>query len=334
MTLTTGIKLNHYEILSLLGKGGMGEVYLAQDLRLKRKVALKLLPAELTRDANRLRRFEQEAQAASALNHPNIITIHEIGEAEVGRFIVMELVEGHTLKALIGQGCTPDQLAQLGSQMARALSVAHHAGITHRDIKPDNIMVRDDGYVKVLDFGLARLAPPGLDKEAATLQATNPGGMLGTIAYMSPEQARGESVSHPSDIFSLGLIFYQMVTGRHPFMTDSVLGTLNAITTRQPLPPSRLNPELPAGIEALVLRMLEKDARLRPTAADVEAALRATERRGEGETERQRDRDFLSLSPSLPLSLSPSFRPHTVGREKELAELRAGLAAAAAGKGM
>ena len=298
----------------------MGEVWRARDRRLNREVAIKVLPASLAGDAERLLRFEQEARAASALNHPNIVTIHELGEVETGRFIVMELVDGRTLRALIDEGISLDALARLGSQMAKALGAAHAAGITHRDIKPENIMVRDDGYVKVLDFGLARLMPTGMDQEAATLQYTQPGTLLGSTRYMSPEQARGESVSHPSDIFSLGMIFYEMATGRHPFATDSILGTLNAITTQVPVAPSRLNPEIPSAIETLILQMLEKDARLRPSAAEVEM-VRA---------------EFEGQRPGVE-SPAPVARPrkrHTVGREKAHAELREALASAFAGKGL
>src|SRR5262245_19298092 len=183
MTITTGSQIGPYEILSPLGAGGMGEVWLAEDTRLKRKVALKLLPAELTADADRVRRFEQEAQAASALNHPNIITVYDIGESEAGRFIVMELVAGRTLRTVIAEDNSLETLLALGIQMAKALSAAHAAGITHRDIKPDNIMMRDDGYVKVLDFGLARLRPATeSDDNAATLaQQTVPGMTMGTV---------------------------------------------------------------------------------------------------------------------------------------------------------
>ncbi len=318
--LATGAKLGPYEILSQLGAGGMGEVWRARDTRLTRDVAIKVLPASFATDADRLLRFEQEARATSALNHPNIVTIHELGEVEAGRFIVMELVEGRTLRILIDEGSSLDALAQLGSQMAKALGAAHAAGITHRDIKPENIMVRDDGYVKVLDFGLARLVPTAMDAEAATLQYTQPGSLLGSVRYMSPEQARGESVSHPSDIFSLGMIFYEMATGRHPFMTDSMLGTLNAITGQAPVTPSRLNPEIPSAIEILILQMLQKDARLRATAAEVETAL--AEIGGPGPSGASR---------------SPILRPptrHTVGREKARAELREALASAFAGKGL
>jgi predicted ATPase len=320
MDLQLGTQLGAYRILGPLGEGGMGEVYRATDTRLNRDVAIKVLPASFANDADRLLRFEQEARATSALNHPNIVTIHELGEVGAGRFIVMELVDGRTLRALIDEGFSLDALAQLGSQMAKALGAAHAAGITHRDIKPENIMVRDDGYVKVLDFGLARLVPTAMDKEAATLQYTQPGTLLGSIRYMSPEQARGESVSHPSDIFSLGVIFYEMATGRHPFATDSILGTLNAITGQVPVTPSRLNPEIPSAIEILILQMLEKDARLRLTAAEVEMAL--AEIGGQGFSGESR---------------SPVLRTrtrHTVGREKAHAELREALASAFAGKGL
>src|SRR5215475_415099 len=182
--------ISHYRVLEKIGAGGMGEVWLAEDTRLDRRVALKLLPAEFTQNPDRVRRFIQEAKAASALNHPNIITVYDIGESEAGRFIVMELVAGRTLRSAITRDNSLETLLALGSQMAKALSAAHAAGITHRDIKPDNIMVRDDGYVKVLDFGIARLLPFDTSgPEAATLaQQTAPGQVMGTVAYMSPEQ--------------------------------------------------------------------------------------------------------------------------------------------------
>src|SRR6185503_303270 len=242
------------------------------------------------------------------------------GEVDARRFIVMELVEGRTLRTLIEEGLSVVAVSQIGSQMVKALRAAHAAGITHRDIKPENIMVRDDGYVKVLDFGLARLVPTGMDQEAATLQYTQPGTLLGSTRYMSPEQARGETVSHPSDIFSLGMIFYEVADGRHPFATDSILGTLNAITEQAPVAPSRLNPEVPGAIEILILQMLQKDARLRPTAAEVEMAL--AEIGGQSFSGESR---------------SPLLRPrtrHTVGREKAHAELREALAYVFTGKGL
>ena len=320
MVLQPGTPIGSYRILGPLGAGGMGEVYRAIDTRLNREVAIKVVPASFANDTSRILRFEQEARATSALNHPNIVTIHELGEGEAGRFIVMELVDGRTLRALIEEGLSVGGLAQLGSQMAKALGAAHAAGITHRDIKPENIMVRNDGYVKVLDFGLARLVPAGMDREAATLQYTQPGMILGSTRYMSPEQARGESVGPPSDIFSLGMIFYEVATGRHPFLTESLLGTLNAINAEAPVTPSRLNPDIPPAMESLILRMLEKDARLRPSAAEVEAAL--LQIAGQG----------LSAESHSPL-LRPRTR-HTVGRENAHADLHEALASVFAGKGL
>jgi non-specific serine/threonine protein kinase len=274
--------ISHYRILSKLGAGGMGEVWLAEDTRLDRKVALKLLPAEFTRDAQRVRRFIQEAKAASALNHPNIITVYDIGESEAGRFIVMELVAGHTLRAIISEDNSLETPLTLGIQIAKALSAAHAAGITHRDIKPDNIMVRDDGYVKVLDFGLARLLPTESSEDAATLaQQTTPGTVMGTIAYMSPEQACGQSASPLSDVFALGIVLYELVTGRHPFRAETLVGYLHAITLQTPAPPSQLKPGVPAALDALILRMLEKDASQRPAASEVARALQEIERRGD-----------------------------------------------------
>lgn len=272
--------LGHYRIVEKLGAGGMGEVWLAEDTRLDRKVALKMLPAAFTQEAERVRRFMQEAKAASALNHPNIITVYDIGESEAGRFIVMELVAGRTLRAVIAEDNSLETLLTLGQQMAKALSAAHAAGITHRDIKPDNVMVRDDGYVKVLDFGLARLRPATeSDSEAATLaQQTTPGTVMGTVAYMSPEQARGESVSPPSDVFALGIVLYELATGRHPFKAETLVGYLHAITLQPPAPPQQWQPNLPAAVNDLLLRMLSKEARQRPTANEVGQVLQAIER--------------------------------------------------------
>ena len=261
-----------YEVLSLLGAGGMGEVYLGRDTRLGRNVAVKLLPAKHCLDAERIWRFEREARAASALNHPNIVTLYDIGNADEGRFIVMELVEGRTLRQTMEQGAVPAAIPVVGGQIAKALAVAHAAGIVHRDIKPENIMIRQDGYVKVLDFGLARLLrEPEHGPQALT--GTHPGRVMGTVRYMSPEQARGENPAAPSDVFSLGVVFYEMATGKHPFPSDSVLGTLHAIATEAPAAPSRLNPALSRELDGLILGMLEKTPAMRPTAAEVDAAL-------------------------------------------------------------
>src|SRR2546422_7538444 len=220
MTLPAGAKLGRYEIRSKLGEGGMGEVYLAQDTKLDRKVALKILPADLATNHDRMRRFVQEAKAASALNHPNIITIHEIEETDSDHFIATEFIDGFTLRARMQK--LPLKLAEsldIAVQIASALSAAHAAGIVHRDIKPENIMLRRDGIVKVLDFGLAKLCeqPVGtsLDTEAPTrgLINTEPGIVMGTAIYMSPEQARGLDLDARTDIFSFGVVLYEMVAG-------------------------------------------------------------------------------------------------------------------------
>jgi serine/threonine protein kinase len=243
--------LSHYRIVSKLGAGGMGEVWLAEDTRLGRKVALKLLPAEFTADSERVRRFTQEAKAASALNHPNIIAVHDIGDSETGRFIVMEFVAGRTLRSVIAKDNSLETFFTLGAQMARALSAAHAAGITHRDIKPDNIMVRDDGYVKMLDFGLARLLPTtASDPEAMTLaQQTTPGTVMGTLAYMSPEQASGQTAGSASDVFSLGIVLYELATGRHPFKSETMIGYLHAITSQVPPSMTSLKSHLPPALD-------------------------------------------------------------------------------------
>jgi len=267
----TGRILGSYEILSPLGAGGMGEVYLAHDQRLERNVAIKLLPNSHRLDSDRVRRFEREARAASALNHPNIVTIYDIGTCDAGRYMVMELVEGQTLREILDAGPVPASLAPVGGQIARALAVAHAAGIVHRDIKPANIMVRKDGYVKILDFGLARLARE--TEGPRSLDVTTPGQVLGTVAYMSPEQVRGENVAASSDVFSLGIIFYEMATGRHPFHGDSLMAMLHAIHSQAPVLPCALNPHVLPPLESLILAMLHKDPSLRPTAAEVDAAL-------------------------------------------------------------
>ena len=324
-SLSANSTISHYRIISPLGAGGMGEVWLAQDTKLERKVAIKLLPAEFTKNPDRVRRFEQEAKAVSALNHPHIITIYEIGEAEAGRFIVMELVQGRTLRAL-DKPCSIDTLVSLGGQIARALSATHAAGITHRDIKPENIMVRSDGYVKILDFGLARLIPgTASDPEAATLAfQTTPGTLLGTVAYMSPEQARGETVTPAADVFALGIVFFELATGQHPFKADTIIGMLHSITAQAPLTPSRVNPDLPAALEALILRMLEKEGAKRPSAVEVDQALaELTGLRSSGQ-----------LQQPVTSATTSAIARHTVGREKERAELQSGFASALAGRGL
>ena len=268
--------LSHYRVISKLGAGGMGEVFLAEDTRLNRKLAIKVLPAGLTRNPESVRRFMQEARAASALNHPNIVTVHDIGESDAGHFIVMELVSGKTLRSALGTRHPVSALLPWFLQMARAIAAAHAAGITHRDLKPDNVMVRDDGYVKVLDFGLARLAPAHAndDHETAT-RLTSAGQVMGTVKYMSPEQARGETAGPPSDIFSLGIVFYELVAGRHPFTADTNVGYLHAITSQTPPP---LGAGVPGALAAMIARMMAKDTAGRPRAEDVAGTLAAIER--------------------------------------------------------
>jgi serine/threonine protein kinase len=293
--LSANTTVSHYRIVSKLGAGGMGEVWLAEDTRLGRKVALKLLPVEFTEDSERVRRFTQEAKAASALNHPNIISVYDIGESETGRFIVMEFVAGRTLRVVIAKDNSLETFFALGAQMARALSAAHAAGITHRDIKPDNIMVRDDGYVKMLDFGLARLLPAtASDPEAMTLaQQTTPGTVMGTLAYMSPEQASGQTVGSASDVFALGIVLYELATGSHPFKSESMLGYLHAITSKVPPSMTSLKSHLPAALDDLILSMLDKDANSRPMAAEVAQALNAAIAVG---------KRTLELDPAFPLT--------------------------------
>jgi serine/threonine-protein kinase len=279
-----GRSIGHYKIVSLLGRGGMGEVYLAQDSRLERKVALKVLPAAFTQHPDRVRRFEREAKAASALNHPNILTIHEIGEVDGAHYIVSEFVEGETLRALIGRGgLGVSQAMAIAEQVAGALGVAHQAGIIHRDIKPENVMVRPDGLVKVLDFGLAKLterpaAPPEADSQAETIArlSTEPGAVMGTASYMSPEQARGLKVDHRTDIFSLGVMLYEMLAGQRPFAGANVAETIAAILRDEPPSLSQHSPDCPAPLEGIVNRCLAKTPEQRYRAAsELSAELKA-----------------------------------------------------------
>jgi len=223
----------------------MGEVYLAHDSRLGRKVALKLLRPDLTGHPDVTRRFEQEARAASALNHPNIVTIYEIGQVGDRRFLAMEFVDGQPLVAFVGRPARVDWVARVGAQLSQALATAHAAGIVHRDIKPENVLVRSDGYVKLLDFGLARLLPATKPQSGPTVQDTGANVILGTPRYMSPEQARGESANTASDVFSLGVVLYELATGAHPFEADSTLGQLHAIIARETPSPAQRVPHIP-----------------------------------------------------------------------------------------
>ena len=266
VALAPGTTIGRYEVRALLGSGGMGEVYKAYDPTLGRSVAIKLLLQSLSADAEGVTRFLQEARAASALNHPNILTIHEVGDHHQSRYIVAELVEGETLRQRMERGqLTLREILDVGIQAASALAAAHAAGIVHRDIKPDNLMLRPDGYVKVLDFGVAKLAQRSSDADPGATRAvdTSVGMVVGTIAYMAPEQARGLDVDGRADSFSLGIVLYELVTGRAPFTGPTASDTLVAILEREP-PPLRLHARgLPAQIEWIIAKALDKDPGLR-----------------------------------------------------------------------
>ncbi len=261
-----------YKIEKLLGAGGMGEVYLARDLKLGRMVALKVLPFHFVVDADRLSRFQREARALSSLNHPNLVTIYEVGEANGLHFIAMELVEGNTLSSLRDKVSLKELLA-IVAQVAEALGAAHQSGIIHRDVKPDNVMVRPDGYVKVLDFGLVKLAE--VEPTPGTAAQTKLGVAMGTLAYMSPEQASGEPVDHRTDIWSLGVVLYELATGQKPFTGESRQAIINRILSGQPNQASTIDTSLPSELDTILSKALEKDRELRyQTASDFRADLR------------------------------------------------------------
>ena len=278
MSLLPGTRFASYELGPLLGAGGMGEVYRAKDVRLGRPVAIKVLRPESASSPERLARFEQEARTASALNHPNVITIYDIGRVDETAYIAMEFVEGKTFRELLELGPFPvPQLLHYATQIAEALAKAHAGGIVHRDLKPENLMVTSDGLVKILDFGLAKLTPavssatsdPGIALTAA-------GVLLGTVQYMSPEQARTPSVDHRSDQFTLGMILYEMATGRRAFHRDSVSGTLAAIMFDEPVPASDLNPAVPEGLQRIIATCLQKEPKKRfATTSELARALAA-----------------------------------------------------------
>lgn len=332
-----------YDIVELIGRGGMGIVYKAREASLGRYVAVKLLRDDHARAPEQLARFLREARTASALNHPGICTVHALCDFGGRPFIVMELIEGQTLRGLVARRPKPEEVARLIGQAALALAAAHAAGVVHRDIKPENIMARADGHVKVVDFGLARLLPagspgrlpagiPGVAAGVSVSQGashgviiagsdsgTDPGMTAGTLSYMSPEQTRSEPVGSASDVFSLGIVAYELATGRHPFAAGSVLGTFNAIATVPPIPPRRFLPALSPKLEALMMQMLDKDPRLRPTAAEIGATLGRETRTKIGRSEG---------TPANPP------RRKTVGREVEREALWAAFDASDRGRGL
>ena len=355
MALATGTRLGRYKIRSKLGEGGMGEVYLAEDTGLERIVALKVLQDEVASNRQRMSRFTQEARAASALNHPNILTIHEIGEASGTRFIATEFIDGTTLRARLTEArMDVSEALDVAGQVAAALAAAHAAGIVHRDIKPENIMLRPDGYVKVLDFGIAKLTEhkantTATDSEAPTRVNTEPSVVMGTVLYMSPEQARGQEVDARTDIWSLGVVIYEMVTGCLPFSGETTSDVISSILRDEPAPLARYAQQIPAELERIVTKSLRKHREERYEAVkDLARDLKSLKQRLEFEAELERsltpeesrerirtaraevsraDQSAATLIESSPLcqdrppnNLSADLTP-LVGRERETVEV-------------
>ena len=318
--LPAGSTLSHYRIVSKLGAGGMGEVYLAQDTKLDRKVAIKFLHEAFSKDADKLNRFIQEAKAASALNHPNILTVYEIGEVDGKNYIATELIDGQTLREHLAQKepLQLNQILKIGVQVSEALSAAHQAGIIHRDIKPENIMLRKDGYAKVLDFGLAKLSEASVESATSSEDATrafvktNPGMVMGTVSYMSPEQARGKETDARTDLWSLGVVLYEMLAGKVPFTGETVNHTIVSILEKEPL----LLENVPAELQRIIRKSMTKDVDMRyQSARDLLIDLKNLRR-------------DLDIQGELERSIIPNRGPATASLENETQMYASGAVAA------
>jgi serine/threonine protein kinase len=329
-----GQQVGRYEILAELGAGGMGEVFLAEDTTLGRKIALKLLPRSFTNDADRLRRFRQEARTASALNHPNIVTIHEIGEHDGRRFIATELIEGQTLRQRLARGpLDTTEALDIILQAASAVAAAHEAGIVHRDIKPENVMLRTDGYVKVLDFGLAKLTGPkagrvsGPEVTTAVLGNTSPGVVMGTAHYMSPEQARGLATDARTDVWSLGVVLYEMLAGRAPFEGATTADVTVSILEREPAALRPATGEFPEELDRIVRQALRKEREERyPSARELLEDLRAVKQDLEFEAKLGRTGEkIVPLKGSIPQRASVTTNESAVITTEEIKEAQAHL---------
>jgi len=333
MGLSAGSRLGPYEILAPLGAGGMGEVYRARDPRLGREVAVKVLPEDVSRDGERLRRFEQEARAAGALNHPSILTVHDVGNHDGRPYVVSELLEGQTLREAARQGgLTVRKVLDHAIQIAQGLFAAHEKGIVHRDLKPDNLFLTWDGRVKILDFGLAKLTRPEASDSrdtdtASARESTESGTVLGTVGYMSPEQVRGLSADHRSDVFSFGTVLFELLSGKHPFRADTAAETMTAILREDPPELSGAVREIPPPLERIVRRCLEKRPEDRfHSAHDLALALESCSAAGSVSPGIEPDgHEERSPYPGL-AAFTEADAEHFFGREAEVEELRRKLA--------